>query len=286
MTDNPSTNASSTLTGGRLTRRAILRAAGIGGAAMIGLGGTDRAAASFEYSVLWQEGGGAQWVHSGVTFDELVDLDGKYMDQGLRLHCLSRWWSEDGPFDRHEFHAVWREGSGEVRWHVGLSLDGFKDQDQVYFDAGLRIHALAEVQQGRFGAIWRPGAGEQRWHAGISFEELDGLANDYFERGLRIVAMRRQSWDPNTFFAVWQPGDGAQWVHLGLDAADFDAQDTTYFNQGLRLTTLPSVHDGVWRPGGGAQWIHWQQSWGTFTKNDDAYFVAGLRIADLIVAGW
>lgn len=269
----------------RVSRRTLLRAAGIGGTSLLGIGGADRAAASFEYSALWREGGGAQWVHSGITFDELKDLDAKYIDQSLRLRCLERWWSEDGASERHQFHAVWREGSGEIRWHVGLSLDEFKDQDQIYFDAGLRIEAITDVQQGRFGAIWRPGSGEQRWHAGVSFDEFDGLANDYYERGLRIVAMRRQSWDPNTFMAVWRPGDGAQWAHLGLDYNGFAAQDTAYYNQGLRLVTLPSVSDGVWRPGG-AQWVHWQQSWDTFTKNDDAYFAQGLRITDLIVGGW
>ncbi len=269
-----------------LSRRTFLRAAGAGSAALIGLGAAERAAASFQFSVLWQEGSGAQWVHAGLTFDELEKLDADYMDKGLRIRCLTRWWSDDEPSKDQAFHAVWREATGEVRWHVGLSLDEFAKQDQAYFDAGLRIQALAEVQQGRFGAIWRPGSGEQRWHAGIAFEELDALALSYFERGLRVVALRRQSWDPNTFFSVWQPGDGAQWVHLGLDVNGFAAQDTTYFNQGLRLTTLPSVWDGVWRPGGGAQWVHWQQSWDTFTKNDDAYVAQGLRIADLIVGGW
>jgi acyl carrier protein len=195
------------------------------------------AAAETGYAAVWRPGSGAQWVRSGMTFDEFKAQDQTYFNQGLRIKSLA--------LRGGRFTVVWQPGSGAqwVRW--GMTFDEFKAQDQTYFNQSLRV-AVLEIDDGRFAAVWRPGSGAQWVRAGMTAAELEAQDQTYFGQGLRLTAMAIEN---GRYAAVWQPGSGTQWVRHSRCFVDFKTEDAAYFGQGLRLgfVKLQDQVAGAWR---------------------------------------
>jgi hypothetical protein len=182
------------------------------------------------------------------------------------------------------YAAVWRPGSGEQRWRSGMTADEFKEQDQTYFDKGLRLTAV-QIDNGRFLAVWRPGSGEQRWRSGMTADEFKKQDQTYFDKGLRLTTAQIAG---SGFLGVWRPGSGEQRWRSGMTIDEFKKQDQTYFDKGLRLTTV-QIRGGeffaVWRPGSGEQRWRSGMTFNEFRAQDKTYFDKGLRITALQVHG-
>ena len=224
------------------------------------------------FAAVWRPGDGTQWWRAGMSDAEFIAQDRTYVDQGLRIQCLS---IRDG-----RFCAVWRPGEGTQWVHWGLSGDAFVAQDRTYLEQGLRLTAL-EVDRGQLAAVWRPGDGVQWVHWDLTVQDLESLDRGYITQGLRITALEV---DQGVFAAVWRPGEGTQWWRAGMTGAELEAQDATYFSQGLRIAALAIEGDryaAVWRSGDGTQWFSHRRGIVDLMTEDATYVGQGLRLTTL-----
>ncbi len=231
------------------------------------------------YLAVWQPGTGKYYWHTGMTVTELKNNDANYFNKGMRIVTVDTYKVSSVPL-KLSYAAVWRPGSGEQRWRVGMNAAEFKSHDDTYFAKGLRIAAL-DVQSGSIAAVWRPGVGEQRWRLGMNVDQLKSQDAEYFQKGLRLVMLKRHS---DGFAAVWRPGSGAQRWAAGMRTSTFKENDQKYLGQGLRLVTL-DTYDGrwnaVWRAGAGEQRVDWGLPFEAVKISTGKNAERGLRLVQL-----
>lgn len=179
-------------------------------------------------------------------------------------------------------YGIWQKGTGEQRWHFGMSVDDLVKKDKKYFDRGLRMTDLT-VRDDHYTAVWRPGTGEQRAQMGMSQDEFKTTDKKWFKHGLRLHCL---SVDDNSYTAVWRPGEGEQrWVaNTSIDA--FKLMDTGWFLQGLRIRYISVDGESVtcvWRPGQGEQRVLLNASIENLMALDIKYFKKGLVMKKLSV---
>ena len=157
-------------------------------------------------TAVWQPGSGEQRYRTGMSFSEFKLLDLQYFAQGLRLAELDR--------DGSDWAAVWRPGSGEQQWRSGIpSWLDFKNQDQVFFNQGLRLTDVIITSDTNITAVWRAdqGSAGQLWQSGIPATGADEHNESDFQRinRLRLAAgweLRILKSHPNDSYmmAVWR----------------------------------------------------------------------------------
>lgn len=192
-----------------------------------GLGCTEPA---HRYTVVWEQGSGAQWVHWGMTNSQFVANANAYYAQGLRVKALAV--SSTG-----RITAVWRPGTGGERVWAGITSSKLASEDAALWSQGFQMNQLVGYD-GKYYAEWGPKvAGAVYWRTAMSSSTFTSTSNSFFNQGLRIVSLDLRS---DKYHAIYQgnQGTGAQWVSSGLTPEQMTSLDQQYFKQGLRLRTL------------------------------------------------
>lgn len=231
------------------------------------------------YLAVWQPGTGKYYWHSGMVVEELKLHDAAYFKKGMRIATIDTYKVSSVPL-KLSYAAVWRPGSGEQRWRVGMSYEEFKTKDDTYFARGLHLASL-DIQSGSVAAVWRPGVGEQRWRLQMSIDQLEKQDEEYFKKGLRLVMLKQHS---DGFAAVWRTGSGGQRWKSGMRTSTFKESDQKFFDQGLRLVALDTYGGrwiAVWRASAGEQRVDWGLPFEAVKNRTRDYAKRGLRLVQL-----
>ena len=222
---------------------------------------------------LWRPGTGAQFWKTGLEFAELKSADEAFVKKGLRMVDLVHE-TGDG------YTALWRKGSGTVRWVAGVtSASEFKTWDAKFFKQGLRIRAAS--RRSRYCGIWAAGKGAQVWKSGMTVAQFKTMDDEQFKKGMRLATVESyKSGSSSRVFAYWRPGKGAQYWMAGSGIA---GADQAYFNTGFRIRARAHGSGSglfVWTKGTGAQW--WtHKTVSAFKTFDKQQFDKGLRLTFL-----
>jgi hypothetical protein len=222
---------------------------------------------------VWRPGTGAQFWKTKLTFAQLKQADEDFVKKGLRMVDLVH---ENGD----GYTALWRAGSGKVRWVAGVSsATEFKAFDAQFFKEGLRISAAS--RRSKYCGIWRPGSGAQKWRSGMTVEEFKTEDAAQFKKGMRLATVELYTTGSSQrVFAYWRPGSGAQYWMAGSGIA---GADQAYFNTGYRIKARShgsGIGLFVWTKGTGAQW--WtHKTVSAFKTFDKQKFDEGLRLTYL-----
>jgi hypothetical protein len=175
------------------------------------------------------------------------------------------------------YTVLWKTGSRDLFWHLGLEFDEFKLATDDFHKLGYRIVSL-DVSNGLFTAVWKRGDYGQFW-VRVDSGDIDDQIKHFDKKGYRMVYI---DYDNGQVSMVFEPGDDAHYYCYGEDFDTFKQLDKQHFDGGKRLRWV-SVDEGpsfaaIWRTGSGSQFWYYTTTFNDFIARNNEHKAQGLML--------